>query len=264
MMVKKKFLIDTSITDFGPLLRGPEYLFKGLKETGVDGIELVVGIKSRWSVGLYKSLSQKYNLPIISLHQPPWAGLGLTFDEGFLKIARELSVKYVVFHPIPRADFRGKRGRKYLQWLSRMQKEEGITVLLENLAPKYNDPITSSLFPLHKSASDLDELLQAVEEFNLKLTLDIDHLKLKAPQEEAWFEKIFPRIGNIHLCSFNKDKIHLPIYLGDFQSKEFVHYLQEKNYTGLITFEIYYPGLLSFLRYDFDVIKKSVELFKSF
>lgn len=54
--------ISSSITDFAPLFLDLEYLFKGLKATGIDGVELVIGIKSRWSVDRIKHLSQKYNL----------------------------------------------------------------------------------------------------------------------------------------------------------------------------------------------------------
>src|SRR6266567_1523971 len=95
----KKINISVSITDFSLVPYGLEPLFNGLKQAGADGLEIVVGIKSRWSSNQLKKLSEKYELPIITLHQPPWSGLGFWLDEGFMKLADDLKVKGVVIHP---------------------------------------------------------------------------------------------------------------------------------------------------------------------
>lgn len=254
-----KMQINTSITDFAPLLKNPEYLFKGLKESGIQGIELVIGFKSRWSPNYYKNLSKKYNLPIVSLHQPIWSGLGFYFDKRFIHLAKELNSKWVVFHPLPRLSLRDRRMKDYLQKLSNLQKQTGVEILLENLPRKYNNRLINFLYPPDKETGNIESLYEAAEEFNLKLTLDTDHLHLKAPHKESWFPQILSKVKNIHLSSFTEKNKHLPLYLGDLQSAEFIKHLKKAHYTGLLTLEIFYPNLISLFGYDFTAIRKSVE-----
>lgn len=260
MKKNNSFKVSSSITDFAPLFLDLEYMFKGLKTAGVDGVELVIGIKSRWSVDKVMSLSKKYDLPITTIHQPVWGGLGLYFDEGFFDLAKQLGASKVVCHPIPRYSFKDKPMQEYLKRLSRIQKEKGIEILLENLSPNYDNKLVDPFFPLSKDTGNLKDVYDAAQEHNLKLTLDIDHFLKEKPHREKYLKGILPHIGNIHLSSFTKTEHHMPLYKGNFQVKEFVQYLREQNYQGLLTFEIYYPSFLNFFSYDFDAIKKSVDV----
>lgn len=262
MQKLSKIKINSSISDFASLFNGPDYMFKGLKNAGVDGIELVIGLKSRWSTQHYKALSKRYSLPIVSLHQPIWSGLGWYFDENFIDIAKELNVKSVVFHPLPRIPFNTNRMQNYFRRLSKIQKERGIEILLENLPSKYNVQLVNLFYPSNFQSGDMNSLLQVAKDFNFKLTLDIDHLHLPYPHKEAWFKRVLPKVANIHLSSFSIKKKHLPLYLGDFHAKEFLNFLEKEHYKGLLTFEIYYPNLINLLNYDFNVIKKSVDLIR--
>jgi len=261
--------VNVSIHDFSPLFRGHEILFKKLKETGVDGVELVIGVKSRWSVSYYKKLSKKYDLPIVSLHQPIWAGLGLYFDEDFFTMAEALKVKYVTCHPLPGASFTSKRMRDYLNRLSQIKRKKGIEILVENMPQSYNlklfgvsIPFFDQFFPLDETTSDVMSWYNAICEFGLNMTLDIDHLQLQEPQKAPFFKTIYPKIKNIHLSSFANQKNHLPLYMGDFKGREFVSYLEKHNYSGILTFEINYPGLISPFGYNFEAVKKSVDVVK--
>ncbi len=254
--------LSSSITDFAPLLHDLEYMFKGLKNTGVDGVELVIGLKTRWSVDKIKKLSKKYNLPITSIHQPVWGGLGLYFDEGFFDIATQLGVKKVVCHPIPRYSFQDKPMTEYLKNLSRIQRNKGIDILLENLSPNYDNKLIDPFFPLSKDTGSLKEVYAAAQEYNLKLTLDIDHFLIPRPHKEKWLKDILPKVGNIHLSSFTETEHHMPLSMGNFHAKEFIQYLEQMNYQGLLTFEIYYPSFLNFFGYDFDAIRESVNILK--
>lgn len=256
--------INASINDFSPLLRSPEYLFKGLKDAGVDGIELGLGFKSRWSFRHFKSLSEKYKLPIASMHQPLWSVLGISFDEGFFKTAIELDVKHIICHPLPKISFKNKRMKNYLKRLSAVQKETGIEILVENLPEQYNHKILNYFFPPDKNTGNILDLYEAVNEFDLKMTLDIDHLQLSEPHKELWLKTILPKIGNIHLSSFDKKNRHLPLYMGDFESVAFFKYLKKVKYKGLLTLEINYPGSITFINYDFNTIKKSLAHLKSY
>lgn len=254
--------VNVSIHDFSPLLRGHDYLFKRLKNTGVDGIELAVGVKSRWVASYYKALSKKYALPIVSIHQPVWAWLDLYFDEGFFAIAKELNVKYITCHPLPKISFQSKRMREYLKRLSRIQAKTGIQILIENMPEKYNSKLLSAFFPQNLTSRDIMSLYNAISEFGLHMTLDTDHLHVANPQEEPFFKTIYSKIKNIHLSSFDREKRHLPLYRGNFRASEFIQYLKKVNYKGLLTFEINSPGLITLFDYDFNVIKKSVKIVK--
>ena len=255
--------INTSINDFAPLLRGPEFLFRGLQSTGVDGIELGVGFKSRWSIKQYQTLTKKYDLPIVSLHQPLWSGIGLYFDEGAFALAKQLGIKKIVCHPLPKTSFQSSRMRTYLKRLSHMQEKFDVEILLENLPKAYNHKLLNHFFPPASDTGDILAVYTTAKEFGFKLALDIDHLRIPAPHKEEWFNTIMPLIANIHLSSFNATKKHMPLYQGKFQAREFMHYLNKHNYTGLLTFEISAPSTITFTNYDFSSIAQSVALLKS-
>ncbi len=265
MIKPSPFQLSSSITDFAPLFGDLEYLFKKLKNTGIDGIELVIGIKSRWSAKRIRYLSQKYDLPIRSIHQPIWSGLGVDiwFDEGFVDVAKVLGTNKVVFHPLMNIPFHHNHMQSYLKKLAQLQEDKGIEVLLENLPRQYKPKIANYFFSSAKDTMDMEALFHVTETFGLKINLDIDHLKLPAPHEEPWFQKVLPRIGNIHLSSFAPGKEHLPLYLGDFQVKEFIQALRDNNYKGLLTCELYYPQVIDWFGYEFASVKQSVALVKS-
>lgn len=254
--------ISSSITDFAPLFLDLEYLFKGLKAADIDGVELVIGIKSRWSVDRIKHLSQKYNLQIASIHQPIWSGLGLYFDEGFFNIAKQLGAKKVVCHPLPKYSLKDKQMDEYFKRLAYMQEVTGVDILVENLPSQYGIKFINYFFPLKEYVNDIQMLQKATQKYNLKLTLDIDHLHVSRPHKESWFKNVLPSIGNIHLSSFTNIQQHLPLYMGDFKAKEFIEYLTKENYQGQLTFEIYYPKSINAFGYDFAPIKKSVDLLR--
>jgi sugar phosphate isomerase/epimerase len=264
MIKPEPFRISNSITDFSPLFWDLEYLFKRLKATGVDGIELVIGIKSRWNPKRIKYLSQKYDLPISSIHQPAWSGLGgMFFDESFVDLALAFGAKGITFHPLPGISFTHPRMKAYLQKLSLLQEKKGVEIFLENLPLSYEPKFINHLIRPIKDTMDVEEVCRVTKEYGIKMTLDIDHLSQKAPHELAWFHRVLPNIGNIHISSFTPQKSHMPLYLGNFQTKEFVNALHKANYKGLLTLELQYPRLITLFNYDFEMVKKSVELVKS-
>lgn len=258
--MSKDLKISTSITDFAPLFGNLEYVFRGLQQTGVKGVEIVIGLKSRWSARKLRQLSEKYNLPITSIHQPIWSGTGWYFDEKFVELTKQFGTQTVVFHPLSGIPFHHPKMQKYLQKLSDLQEQKGITVCLENLPKQYYMmPWANRFFPSDASTSDINQLFTVVKQYGFKATVDIDHLRLPTPHKEIWFSKNLDLIGNIHLSSFIKKKEHLPLYMGDFQGKGFVESLNKQNYEGKLTFEIYYPHLINLFSYNFEAIKKSVE-----
>lgn len=252
--------VNVSIGDFSPLLRSPEYLFKGLSQTGVDGIELWIGIKSRWTPERYKKLSKKYGLPIISVHQPLWAMTGVYFDEGFFKVAQQLGVQYVTCHPLPGRYLAEVQMEEYFERLARIQKRTGIHILIENMPNQNRNRLLNLVAPMEGFAAPVSEIHKYVAPYGLNLTLDTDHLHVARPQDESWFDEVFPSIRNVHLSSFNGDERHLPLGMGKLDTSGFIQRLKEKHYSGLMTLEVCAPKSITMVSYEFDAIRRSVAL----
>ncbi len=261
-MSQTKFLISASLTD-QPIIGRLDNLFREFKETGIDGLEIVLGFRSRFAYEKLVTYSRYYNLPILSIHQPLWSGVGLFFDKRFLHLAEKLNVKKIVFHPPPVVNLQSTRSRKYFEKLARLQKEQNIQIMLENMSAKYAKGRHLRILPSHfRQLLNIFSVYDIAEEFDFQLTFDTSHALVTSPHEEEWFPKMYPRIGNIHLSSFTGKKVHLPLSMGDFASQSFVSYLKQKNYTGLVTLEIYYPKYVNLKKFDFQVIADSVKLIR--
>lgn len=251
--------IHVSIGDFAPGLKGLEYLFEGLQDTGVDGVELVVGVKSRWSARHCHRLAEKYSLPIVSLHQPLWSATGLYFDEGFFLLAKQLDAQRITCHPLPKLGLDDARMQAYLKHLASMQEKTGIAVLLENLPENYNNKLLNFLFPPKGPTGNFQQIVEAASKYGLGVTMDIDHLQLDAPHKAAWFEELVPKVSNIHLSSFDTNSHHLPVYMGRLQTAGFLGHLQACQYRGPVTLEVNYPSAITLFNYDFKAIRQSVD-----
>ena len=252
--------VNVSVSDFSPLLRRTDYLFKGLKDTGVDGIELWIGVKSRWTPAHYMRLSKKYSLPIVSVHQPLWAMTGLYFDEGFFRTAQQLGVGYITCHPLPGRYLAEVQMYEYFARLARLQQQTGIQALIENMPQENRSKLLNLIAPLEGKAAPVLDVYKYAAHHGLDLTLDTDHVHVAKPQDEPWFDEVFPAIKNIHLSSFAGDERHQPLDTGALDTTGFVQRLKEKHYKGLITLEVSAPKGVTLWHYDFDCIRRSVAL----
>lgn len=256
--------VHASLTDF-PVFAQLETFFKKFKEAGFDGLELVLGAKSRFEYARIGYLSEKYDLPIGSIHQPPWSGVGLYFDENFLQVAKKLGVRHVVFHPLTFRSFGSRVQQQYFERLAMLQEKWGIVVMLENMP---NDLAYNKLHdgtPAH-ILHHLEKINSIADAYGFLLTYDVSHAEIIAPSKNSFFQKLFPKIGNIHASSFVPGHHHLPLTMGEFDTPEFINFLVKKKYQGLFTLEVYYPkwGGLFLNRYDFPALKESVALIKKY
>lgn len=254
--------VSVSISDL-PVFQGMEYLFSGLKEAGADGLEVVTGVKSRWSWNYLHELTVKYKLPVTSVHQPPWSAISFLFDEEYMRLASEIGIKTFVYHPLPKYSFADKQMKDYAKRLAALAKKFDIDILLENMPAVYRRTMASRFYPLHDDTKSLPLFIPFLKKYDLGFNLDISHAFLPEPQKEKWFDELYPRLKNIHLSSFRPGKDHLPLYLGDFKTKEFIKELEKRKYTGLITLEVFYPRMIRLNHFDFEAIKKSIALVKS-
>lgn len=255
------FLISASITDFAPMIGNMEHVFAGLKDTGVDGIELVIGWRSRWLAAYYQKLSKKYELPILSIHQPIWSGLGI-FDEKFVEIAQIVQTNIITFHPLPRVSLFSDAAKRYLERLAKIKVDTGLEILLENMPTRSDNFLTGIIYP-SRFATYITQYGEVVRKYNLTMTLDTDHLRDPKPHTASWIDNLLPYIKNIHLSSFTATKTHLPLTKGIFDSQNFIVFLNNKKYSGLVTLEIHYPSMFNLFSYNFDAIQQSVAIIRS-
>jgi sugar phosphate isomerase/epimerase len=252
--------VTVSIGDFSPLFHRPRFLFQGLQNTGADGIELWVGVKSRWTPQRYKKLADQYNLPIVSLHQPLWAMAGVCFDEGFFMLGQKLGVQHITCHPLPGVSLSDKRMLAYFKRLAAVQERIGIPILIENLPQTYRNGLLHRFFPPASDTSDVVRIYEAASAFGLGVTLDTDHVHLPDPHNQLWFDEVLPHVGNIHLSSFGSGKRHLPPYMGELQATDFIDHLHALHYAGTLTLEIGWPKAITILDYDFEAVRRSIAL----
>lgn len=256
------FSVNASITDF-PLYVSIEKFFKEFKKAGADGVEIVGGYKNRWSFEKLFVLSKKYDLPIVSFHQPIWSGMGIYFDNFFFKKIVEAHVRKVTIHPLVFASFTSRAMRKYFENFITLQEKYGITIHLENV----NNTNNFEYKKLFRGNGDLhlQDMYRVAQEYGFMCTFDISHAELTKPQKNRIFQKMLPSIGIIHLSSFSKHphKHHLPLYQGDFDIKGLLTYLKKHTYAGELTLEINESMFKRiFLPFDFQSVAKSISLIR--
>ncbi len=254
--------VSVSIHDFSPLLRDLEYLYRGMKEAGADSLELLVGVKSRFRLKKIQQLSQKYDLPVLTLHQPIWSGLGWWLDEGFVALGAELGAKAIVLHPLVGVELESPAMDKYLSKFSVWQEKYGLTFCLENMPEEASSPFFKTFLPLAPSQADLRLLARTAARYGFKTTYDASHTMYSRPHERSDFLDIFPTIGNIHISSFRPGVEHLPLDMGELQAESFINFLKTQQYGGILTLELFYPSMLTAFKYDFGAIARSIKLVK--
>lgn len=252
--------ISASITCDFPIISRLHIFFREFKNAGLDGVEIVSGIRSRFRLDYVNNLSKQYKLPITSMHQSAWSGVGLYFDEEMLNKAQKMGVKTVVFHPLAFTSMESKRMHSYFRRLAAMQKKYDIAICLENMK---KEKVYRPLFSGGKEVrTHLKNIYDAAEAYGFYLTFDTSHARFTHPQREPSFEHMLPRLRNIHLSSFHQKQEHLPLTMGDFDTKGFLQYLVQNKYPGLLTFEVYYPRMVALHKYDFSAIKDSVDVIR--
>lgn len=253
--------INASITDF-PIYTSIETFFQEFKNAGADGVEIVGGYKNRWSFEKLFALSKKYNLPIVSFHQPIWSGVGAYFDERFFKNIALKKVRCVTFHPLAFRSFGEEEMNRYLEKMVQIQNKYDIKMLLENMPNEFG---YTKLFTGKKNSNTehLEKIYKVGKDYGFGLTFDISHAELPNPVTSKTFTQMLPIVKVFHLSSFNSQHHHLPLTEGDFQLKPFLAYLRKQKFKGHVTLEINESLFRRVLMpYDFESIRQSISYFK--
>lgn len=259
----RKSKLSFSVADI-PLGIALEEYFLLASHLKVDGIELVIGWKTRWAMKKIKRLSKRYSVPILSIHQPPWSIAGLVQDEGAFKFAQEFNSIFVA-HPIVVQPMNSPKSTEYFKWLSEMKKKYNIEIMIENMTNIYQ------LMPLlhyvsrkhHDSATSILSFAKICKKYDLGFTLDISHLMEKRPQDAEGFSEILPYLKNIHLSDYTEKKEHLGLGNGNLDYDSFLKYLKKTDYSGLVNLELC-PRILNARERYYKDITESVKLVRKY
>ncbi len=260
---KKKPALTFSVADI-PLGIALEEYFLLASHLKVDGLELVVGWKTRFNLRKVIRLSKRFNVPILSVHQPAWSVAGFWQDEKAFLFAKKFGAVYVA-HPLVNQHINSPKSKTYYKWLKDMSEKYELEILIENMTNIYQ------LMPLlhyvskkhHDSATDLGYFDTICKKYGFGFTLDISHLMASEPQKAEGFTELWPFMKNIHLSDFTKKREHMGLGDGELNYESFLSYLKEKKYTGLINLELC-PRILNAREKYYKDIAKSVKIVREY
>ncbi len=233
------------------------------REIGADGLELVL-MPSVYKLGFarIKELSQKYGLPIVNIHQPPWYVLftGRRGVNKFLKTAEYLGAQNVVMHL---ATVRRSAGSDFWDWIKAREKETGLNIAFENAAPR--------LLECWPRYAGVPELLEGfVEARKISLTLDVAKAVLAGLDPYQFFQKHTGQIKVLHFHGFNQGDFHIGFRGHDFDWSGFMSFVKKYDFEGAVTLEIFPFHKWIYIRRPSqkqlvqarEIIKESFELLK--
>lgn len=229
------FKISISVIDV-PVFSSTEDYFRLARELDVDGIEFVLGYKTYFSFGSWKDLSRVYKIPILSIHQPVAFILKNKWDEFPFKVAQYFQAKYIA-HPLNMLSLNHKKARIFFLWLKMMKEKYKIQILIENMPKKFG--IFRMNLKLDPSTSSLSKLSKVCKEYGFGFTLDTTHLAIKDPTKAEGYKAIQQYMQNVHLSDFKEGKMHLPLGTGELETQSFLKNLQNYQYDGIVTLEVF-------------------------
>ncbi|MBO6158731.1 MAG: sugar phosphate isomerase/epimerase [Firmicutes bacterium] len=238
---------------------GFEQMFKELKEAGFDGIELNVDKEgySAHSLTLstteeelaqIKNLSEKYDLPVISISTSLWGGIMGTdpaFSEALLKKQLECAAffgaKGILIVPggaYPRIPLLEDRAAciAFLKSQKALIDAYGIYVGVENV---WNGFFSSPL--------DMASFIDEVDNPLVGAYYDVGNV-IAFSWSERWIEVLGSRIHNIHVKDYKRNRgIHSggewkDIPYGDVNWKEVIPALRKAGFDGYLTGEVFREG----------------------
>jgi sugar phosphate isomerase/epimerase len=219
----------------------------------VDGLEvLLTDDLVRTGPAALARLSQRYDLPVLSVHFP---FMGRTSDQD-VHDAYERTAAFatalpnceaVVVHTSLATSVHSPAGQHYLQAVRRCYQ----TLRGSRAQLSIENRGVASVPPRPAYLDDLVNLRRLAEEWDLTLTYDIGHAASWGLEIVQGFETLGPRVNNIHLSNtharpwfFSLPRIHShlrdhqPVGSGILPIPALLHHLLTGGYRGLVTLEI--------------------------
>ena len=225
---RMKLLLSSYTLEPFPL----EETFLLAQEVGADGLELVL-TPAVYRLGLskIKELSEKYNLPIFNLHQPPW-GVFYTGKRGvrkMIKQAQSIGAQNIVVHL---ATVRRSFNSPFFGWIKRIEKESGINIAFENAASR-------SLEKWPRYAGEPEKLEKFIQAQNINLTLDVTKAFLAGMDPYQFFQRNRTHIPAMHFHGFSNGDYHIGFRGRDFDWPGFMSFIKKYDYAGTVTLEVF-------------------------
>ncbi|MDP3800336.1 MAG: sugar phosphate isomerase/epimerase, partial [bacterium] len=224
-----KLLISSYTFEPFPL----EEVFLFAHNVKADGVELVITPQViKLGFEAIKKLSEKYQVPVVNIHQPPWYVLftGKKQMEKMIAIAKDFNAENLVVHL---ATVRRNFNSKFFDWIKQREVESKINIAFENAAPR-------SLEDWPSYCGHPEKLESFVKSRNINLTLDVAKSFLKGFDPYQFFQRNHNNIKVIHAHGFDhQGDFHKGFLEDTFDWAGFASFIKKFNYTGAITMEIF-------------------------
>lgn len=213
------------------------------KEFGFSGIEFYLQTPAQlFSISFQeiKKLSEKYKMPVFSIHSPSYERFPLQFLlnrkkiiprtwKYTLNLAEYLNTEIIVIHPFP-CLFGKEKEKEEFEKLLKIINNGKIKICIENM-PKL-------LFLSPHILITPEEFREFCRKNNCFQTLDVTHCKTEKIEPAEFFERNREYILDIHISDYKSGKQHLPLGEGKIDFEIFFKKLKEENYNGFITLEL--------------------------
>lgn len=217
---------------------GVEDAFRIASEIGYDGMEVMVSYpKDSQDPAILREYSQRYQLPIMSLHAPTlfflqglWGRDAWVKIERTIEIAQELEVPTIVAHPPFR--WQGRYARRFVEGVAELEERHGIAIAVENMYPwRLGVRELLNYLPDHDPT---DEDYQHV-------TVDLSHAATAGDDALEMIERLGDRLTHLHLAdgsgNSTKDE-HLPPGEGNQPCAEVLRRLANRGWEGSVLLEV--------------------------
>lgn len=219
--------------------------FQIAESAGFDGIELLIERNNcNVSTDYIKGLSNKYNVPVLSLHSPfmscdGWGGFWDSIWRSMV-LAMGLAVSNVNFHPptsfFPRHILNDEL-TSYIKAFKEELKDSDMILTIENLPTikMIRNTFINRLFPgIMNNMYKIVEFSRANE---ILVTFDTTHVGTTGVNLLEAYSVFKDRIANIHLSDYDGRSQHLLPGTGYLPLKKLLNQIKEDEYNGLITLE---------------------------
>lgn len=237
-------------------------LFSLIKDMGFDGIDYLTHIKDFYRTPKkILRLSESYNLPILSLHQPK-AFIPYHPKIFFRKMIRLLeifpSVQVSNYHLSGFINLLRKKPSAVSHFIQLAKKHQAV-VSFES-----NPHVLTSLQIYPKETYDPTLFAQFCLKNSLPITVDTSHIADNGYNVARFFRKYSASIAMIHLSDFYDNIQHLPLGVGELPLGELFREIKKVSWSGVIVFEIKrFPGAISPFE-KAQHLKKSLDLVRKY
>lgn len=232
MMKSVKPLIAVDLMSIGI----SEEIISFTKHVGFDGIEYMMNLKDfLFKPNVVFNICKKYNLPIISLHQPlllllytpPWLFNRMISISAKISTVQTVNSHLSGYMPIWQSE---KNVLNYVQQASTLHVA---TTFESNPGRSF----ISRMFP--KVSYDPVLFQGFCRQYRLPITLDVSHIASFNYDIVKFFSDNHKQIALIHLSDYRDGIEHLPLGEGKLPLKELLHEIKKTKWHGIITFEIF-------------------------